>query len=425
MFIEKFFTVCAERLTKRYLKFKDCSSPLPPKPDKNDPYMLYMHIPFCEELCPFCSFLRIKFERPLACSYFDALHREIELYRDAGYCFDSIYVGGGTPTIMPDRLAGTIEFVKSIWPIKKISVETNPNHLSPDILKILKDVGVNRLSVGVQSFNNGILENIKRRQKYGSGEEIKERLSSVVGMFDTLNVDMIFNFPGQTEDMLADDIEIIKEIKADQITYYPLMVSSSRKKEVTEACGPVSYKQERRLYEQLCEQLTQMYNQESIWCFSSKKGLTDEYVVDHDNYAGIGAGAMGYVNGTLYSNTFSVPHYIDIMQKGKFPIIKNKSFSSHGKMRYHFMLKMLSGTVNISTMKKDYGKGFWFYLSGVLLFLYMNRSIIFKDDNIILTPRGRYFWVILMRSIFAVTGDYRETRARLDALAVGALGASR
>ena len=176
MFIENFLTAGAACLTRRYLKFESSSSGLPPKPDKNSPYMLYMHIPFCEELCPFCSFLRIKYEQPLASQYFDALKREIELYHQAGYCFDSIYIGGGTPTIMPDRLAETIEFVKSKWQIRQTSVETNPNHLKPEILKILKDVGVTRLSVGIQSYNNGILENIQRLKKYGTGEEIKERL---------------------------------------------------------------------------------------------------------------------------------------------------------------------------------------------------------------------------------------------------------
>ena len=105
MLLEKLLTTCTEHLTRRYLTFKDCSPGLPPKPDKNKSYMLYVHIPFCEELCPYCSFVRVKFEPSLACRYFDALEKEIGLYLEAGYCFDSIHIGGGTPTVMPDRLA--------------------------------------------------------------------------------------------------------------------------------------------------------------------------------------------------------------------------------------------------------------------------------------------------------------------------------
>jgi len=147
-------------------------------------------------------------------------------YYNLGYCFDSVYVGGGTSTIIPHKLAEIISFVKDIWPITQISVETNPSHLVPKTLQILKDLGTNRLSVGVQSLNNRILESIQRLKRYGSGEKVKERLSFVVGMFETLNVDMIFNFPNQTKETLAQDIEIVKEIKPDQITFYPLIVSN-------------------------------------------------------------------------------------------------------------------------------------------------------------------------------------------------------
>jgi len=416
MFIENFLTYCTTRLTQRYLTFGKHSSNLPPKPDKNKPYLLYMHIPFCEELCPYCSFVKVKFEPSLACRYFDTLKREIELYHEAGYCFDSIYIGGGTPTIMPDRLNRIIEFVKSIWQIKQISVETNPNHLEPQILRILKDVGVNRLSVGVQSFNNEILESIRRFEKYGSGEEIKQRLSSVAGMFETLNVDMIFNFPNQTEQILAADIKIIKEIKADQITWYPLIISNSKKKEIAEKCGKVSFKQEKRLYQLLVEQLTDTYSQESIWCFSNRKGLIDEYIVNDDEYVGVGLGSWGYINGTMYSNTFSIRHYISLIQENKFPVTANRNFTYLERMRYCFLLKLLGGTVRVSDMKREYGNGFWLYLCGELLSLFATRSIIFKDNNIILTPKGQYYLLILMRTLFSVAGDYRDMRTSSDAL---------
>jgi coproporphyrinogen III oxidase-like Fe-S oxidoreductase len=416
MFIDKCLAFYTARLMRSYLTFEKYSSGSPPKPDKDRTYLLYIHIPFCEQLCPYCSFVRVKFKPSLASRYFDALKKEIEIYREFGYCFDSIYIGGGTPTIVPDRLARIIEFVKNTWQIRQISVETNPNHLKPKILRILKDIGANRLSIGVQSFNNEILENIQRLEKYGTGGEIKEKLSSVVGMFDTVNVDMIFNFPNQTEQMLTADINIIKEVKVDQITYYPLIVSNSKKKEITKTCGTINYKKEKRLYQLLVEQLADMYSQESIWCFSNKKGLIDEYIVNHDEYAGVGPGSWGYVKGTMYSNTFSIQQYINMIQEDKSPIIGSRNFSYLERMRYCFLLKLLSGTVNISDMKKKYANYFWFYFCGELLFLFITRSVTFRGNNIILTPTGRYYCLMLMRTLFSIVGDFREMRASLDAV---------
>jgi coproporphyrinogen III oxidase-like Fe-S oxidoreductase len=416
MFVVNLLTSYIARLTRRYLTFEKHSPGSPPKPKKDGSYLLYMHIPFCEELCPYCSFVRVKFEHSLASRYFDALKKEIEIYHELGYSFDSIYIGGGTPTIMPDRLARIIEFVTSTWQIKQISVETNPNHLRPEILRILKDVGTNRLSIGVQSLNNEILENIRRLEKYGSGEEIKQVLSSVVGMFDTVNIDMIFNFPNQTEEMLAADIKIIKEIKPDQITYYPLIVSNSKKKEIAKTCGKINYEKEKRLYQLLVEQLTDIYNQESIWCFSNKKGSIDEYIMDNDEYVGVGPGSWGYINGTMYSNTFSIRQYISMIQENKSPVIANRSFSYLERIRYCFLLKLLGGTVSVSDMKEKYGNGSWLYLCRELLLLFTTRSVTFKDNNIILTPRGRYYCLVLMRTLFSVVGDYREIRASLDAV---------
>jgi coproporphyrinogen III oxidase-like Fe-S oxidoreductase len=416
MFIENFLTFCTARLTQRYLTFEKYSQSSPPKPVKDASYLLYIHIPFCEELCPYCAFARVKFDPSLASYYFDALETEIKIYRDLGYSFESIYIGGGTPTIMPDRLARIIEFVKNAWPIKQISVETNPNHLTDEILRMLKDIGTNRLSVGVQSFNNQILQSVHRFEKYGSGEEIKKRLLSVIGMFDTLNIDMIFNIPNQTNEILAQDIEIIKEIKTDQVTYYPLMVSKSRKKELSERCGKINHRREKQFYRRIVNELADTYNQQSVWCFSRKKGVIDEYIVDHDEYAGVGLGSWGYINGTMYSNTFSIQHYIKMLNQNKHPIVAYRSFSRRERMHYDILLKLLDGNLNLSYIKKKFGNYFWLGLSLELLFLLATRAVTFRDNSILLTPKGQYYYLILMRTLFSIVGDYRDMRTSRDAV---------
>ena len=415
MFIENFLSFYAARLSQRYLTFEKYSPASPPKAYSNKPYLLYIHIPFCEQLCSYCSFVRVKFEPSLACEYFDALKKEIETYHQLGYRFDSVYIGGGTPTIMPEKLAGIVDFVKSKWQIKQISVETNPNHLVPETLNILKEFGTNRLSIGVQSFNNTILKSIQRFEKYGSSEEIKEKVFSVIGMFDTVNVDMIFNFPNQTKQMLAEDLEIIKEVRADQVTYYPLIVSNVRKEDLVEMCGDINYSREKESYKQVVAQLADTYKQESIWCFSRNNASIDEYIVDHEEYVGLGPGSWGYINGTMYANTFSVEQYICMMRHNTSAITARRKFSPLERMRYYFLLELLGGTMCVSDMKKKYGRRFWFYLCGELLFLFINRAITFQNNSITLTAKGRYYWVVLMRTLFSVTGDYRDIRTSLDA----------
>ena len=413
------------RLTRRYLTPEASSAYSPPQPDAKARYLLYIHIPFCEELCPFCSFLRVKFEPSIASAYFDALKKEIETYYNLGYSFSSVYVGGGTPTIVPDKLADIVLYARSLWPISQVSVETNPSHLVGDILGVLKDIGTNRLSVGVQSFDDGILKSVQRYDKYGSGQQIRQKLSSVVGMFDTLNVDMIFNFPNQTAEMLATDARIIKEIRADQVTWYPLIISKSRKKEIVRSCGRMNSRRERRLYDMLTEELADTYNAESVWCFSNRPGLIDEYPVSHDDYAGLGAGSMGYVNGTLCFNTFSIPQYIRMIEQDKFPVLAIRRFSPVEKMRFGLLLKLLTGSASLSTMKAKYGKRFGLRLWKELLFLFITRSAVFRSGNIVLTPKGRYYWLSIMSTLFATLGDYRDMHTPPATLAEATQGTSR
>ena len=94
---------------------------------------------------------------------------EIRLYHDAGFRFSDVYVGGGTPTVNPDELLATLGLIRALSPVHTVSIETNPNHLEPDVLRRYRDAGVTRFSVGVQSFDDGLLAGMDRLEKYGSG----------------------------------------------------------------------------------------------------------------------------------------------------------------------------------------------------------------------------------------------------------------
>ena len=416
MFIEKFLTFMAARRTRRYLTFDKYESDSIAAAEKEKSYLLYIHIPFCNELCPYCSFVRVKFDKSLALKYFAALKKEIALYHEQGFRFDSIYVGGGTPTVMPEKLAEVIEYARSLWDIKQLSVETNPNHLTDDILGILKSAGVNRLSVGVQSFSNEILESVDRLKKYGSGEDIAERLSSIAGMFDTLNADMIFNFANQSDEMLMQDIETLSKISVDQVTWYPLMVSKGQKNELFEKCGKVDYRREKQLYKLIVENLGQVYKQQSVWCFARQKGAIDEYIIDHDEYAAVGASSWGYIDGTMYSNTFSIPKYIELLENGKHPVVMYRKFSQLERMRYDLLIGMLEDNLSAQSLKKKYGGRFWIGLGAELAFLIAVGAMRYHGKKFHLTARGRYYCLMLMRNLFEITGDHRAERMLSDAV---------
>jgi len=411
MLIERLLTGQAARLTRRYLTFEEAAGSAPPPPAPGAQYLLYIHIPFCEELCPFCSFVRVRFEPALAATYFQSLRREIEACHDRGYTFESVYIGGGTPTILPDELASTMALVRRLWPIRQVSVETNPSHLVPDTMTVLKDIGTNRLSVGVQSFDNAILEDVRRRHKYGCADTIRQRLASALGLFDTLNVDMIFNLPSQNENKLAADIRSVLDLEADQVTWYPLMLSETKRQAGPRDAKP-DFTTERRMYEMIVDGLAATYRQESIWCFSKQAGLIDEYPATHDEYIGVGPGALSYIHGTLCINAFSIPDYMTLVRKHGFSLASLRRFSRPERMRFDLLTRLMAGHMDIKAMRQKHAASPWLYLLPEMLFLLGTGSASLRHGRLALTRKGRYYWLTLMRTLLSMLGEYRDRQAR-------------
>jgi menaquinone C8-methyltransferase len=392
----------------RAMRFENGGTPHVPPPGHPRPRLLYIHIPFCERLCPYCSFNRVAFTEDLCRAYFRALHKEITLYRELGYDFGAIYVGGGTPTILIDELEETIALARASFHIRELSVETNPNHLTEERLTVLQRAGVNRLSVGVQSFDDGLLRKMDRYDKYGSGAEIAGRLRQTLGRFGTLNADMIFNFPTQTSAMLDRDLDTLQEIGIDQVTWYPLMVSDSTRKKVMETLGRVDDRQEERFYHQIVGRLVSAYRFSSAWCFSRQQAMIDEYIVDYDEYAGLGSGSIGYLNGTCYANTFNIPGYIAQLDRGELPLAASRIFSVRDQIRYDFLMKLFGTRLNTEELRKKYEGRFLSLLWPDLLAFSLIGALAWRAPDIILTKRGRYAWVVLMREFFTAVNNFRD-----------------
>lgn len=406
--IEDLITFIARRRSKTYLRFipsRDMGLPI----SKGDtPKLLYCHIPFCEELCPYCSFHRVVFKRELAIPYFDALRKEVMMYKALGYDFQAVYIGGGTPTVMMDELEKTIELLRANFSIKEVSTETNPNHLTPDNLKRLKEIGVNRLSVGVQSFDDGILKAIGRYYKSGSGDEIAERLKETEGMFDTVNADMIFNFPTQTVKTLERDLSILNQIKIGQVTYYPLMVSDYAAEAMAKSMGKVDYKRGNAFYSVILDALSKDYLPTTAWCFSRKKGMIDEYVVNFDEYAGLGSGSIGYLDGVAYANTFDIREYIEKINMGIFPLAGKRAFSLKEKLSYDLLMKLFGLKLDLRSIEERYGASLKRHMWQELLFFVLTGALRQQDGWLYLTRKGQYYWVIMMREFFIGVNNFRD-----------------
>ena len=435
MLSERILSQAVRTMNGHYLNLK----PLPegtthlPGPQPGKRYMLYMHVPFCERLCPYCSFNRFPFQEGKAREYFANLRREMEMLAGLGYDFESLYVGGGTPTILIDELCRTIQQARDAFSIREVSSETNPNHLIPEYIEKL-DGAVQRLSVGVQSFDDGLLKQMDRYDKYGSADEILERVRQTADakVFTSLNVDMIFNFPAQTEPMLRHDLECIKQSHTNQTTFYPLMASPAVEKSLAATVGEVDYAREQRFYEIICEQLTGAttdpdrtmlfpggkapFTFGSAWTFNANDtSMIDEYIVDYEEYPAIGSGGLTYLNRHLYVNTFSLSEYDAAIKAGRMSIMGATTFSKRDAMRYRMLMQLFGLRLDKKQWERDFGCSFAAGLPAEYAYL-KGAGAFDKDDDeqVTLTAKGRYLMVAMMRQFFiGVNGVRDKARAAL------------
>jgi coproporphyrinogen III oxidase-like Fe-S oxidoreductase len=415
MLTEKLITHIARKRNSDYLRFRPSSLAVP-RPERDIPRLLYVHVPFCEELCPYCSFNRVVFREGLARAYFRALRKEVLMYGDLGYAFSSLYVGGGTPTVLIDELAETITLIREHFPVREVSVETNPNHLTAENIAVLEALRVDRLSVGVQSFDDAILKAAERYHKYGSGVEIARRLRETQGHFPTLNVDMMFNFPTQTMAVLESDLATLVDLAVDQVTYYPLMVSSSTQAAVKRKLGMVDYDRGGPLYRKIVEVLTPAYEATTAWCFSREKGMIDEYVINFEEYAGLGSGSIGYLGGSCYANTFDIGEYIGKLDRGAFPLAARRDFSMKERLRYSFLMKLFGLRLDLDDVRAGSGVNPCRYLWPEILFFMLTGGLTKQGNVLRLTPKGQYYWVLMMREFFIGVNNFRDyCRDRLTA----------
>ena len=289
----------------------------------SSPAALYVHIPFCRHLCPFCPYNKIAYDPDLVPRYIRALRAEIR--RCGETCgrlhAGSLYFGGGTPTTVLDELEGVMDDLNGSFAMNgQSAIETTPAGLTPDIATKIRHLGFNAVSLGVQSYHDRFLRQIGRPYDGAAAE----RASAIVTDcgFETVNFDLMFALPGQsTDDLRHDLLESIRH-GPDQITCYPLFTFPYATVGRWRARNRVVIPNRRlrwRMYRLLCEMLADHgYARASVWSFV-RANVKPFSSVTRDRYLGFGAGAASYNGRTFTFNTFSVPAFIAALDDGRYP----------------------------------------------------------------------------------------------------------
>lgn len=394
----------------RYLNCDPVVLDRPPEPQPGHQYLLYAHIPFCKTLCSYCTFHRFLFKEHKAREYFVNLRKEMDYVKALGYDFTSMYIGGGTTTILEDELIRTIEHARTLFPgIKEVSCETDPLQIATPTFRNLKGL-VNRMSIGVQSFNDDILKMTERYDKFGSGALIYERLQEALELFPTTNVDMIFGFRGQDLEMLQRDMDLLVELNPRQITTYPLMVTSQTRKSVKQTIAAKGIELADQ-YAVIMNTLGNHYRQLTSWTFgrTHDEGF-DEYVVDHDEYLGVGSGAFSFLGSSLYVNTFSLRRYNERIKEGKTGVERRRQFDKHAVLQYRLLLGLFSARLSRKYFREVHGVDLDKALFKEMLGLRIAGAI--KDnpedpDNLIVTDAGKFLGLVMMKAFYSGMDNVR------------------
>ena len=364
---------------------------------------LYIHIPFCRSLCPYCPYNRVLYEPALSREYVSALHSEIDRYQEllGDTRIGSVYFGGGTPTTVIDDLGGVVEHVRRKFRLDGvIAVETTPEDLDPANIAKLQDAGIDLLSIGVQSFNDRYLKLIGRRHRSDILADVVDRALSAG--FDSVNLDLMFALPGQTTEEALADLDTALALGAEQVTLYPLFTFPYSSIGEHLRLQNVSFPRlavRRRMYRAIYNDAL-AHNLECVSVWGFKKSDTARFSsVTRDDYVGLGAGSATCLPGIFYFNTFSVTEYIRRCSAGESPVSLQMDMNA-AMARFYWLYWRLYET---RVPKDQYSQRFDGNgpLNGLLWLAMQLRLVTETANEYVLTERGA-FWIHLMQNYYVL-----------------------
>lgn len=319
------------------------------------PEAVYIHIPFCTNKCFYCDFNSYVLKDQPVMDYLRALDREMELTvrENPPDVIKSIFVGGGTPTVLkPDEMAYFLKSVRKHFPDWsediEFSMEANPGTTDPEKLAVMREGGVNRVSFGVQAFQNELLSGIGRI--HNTDDVYRSLDNARAAGFDNLSIDLMFGLPNQTVDMLAGSVKAALELGLPHYSIYSLKVEENTLFHTLYNRNQLplpSEEDELAMYLLLMNAMKEAgYEQYEISNFA-KPGMGSRHNMTYwrnEDYYGLGAGAHGYIRRTRHMNVKGVNAYIDAVQHG-LPRLHATPVSREEAMEDFMMvgLRMLEG----------------------------------------------------------------------------------
>ncbi|HFL3555092.1 TPA: radical SAM family heme chaperone HemW [Clostridioides difficile] len=376
---------------------------------------LYVHIPFCVKKCKYCDFNSYKMDIDSKKRYIEDLKIEMELYSNKLYkdnkyknkecCslnkndkITSIFVGGGTPSILTsDEIREVFISIKEMFDIDEnaeITIECNPGTLTLEKLKTMKEIGINRLSIGLQAIQEKHLNFIGRIHTYEEFEKnYKDALS--VG-FKNINIDLMYSLPNQTLCDWKETLEKVVHLNPTHISAYSLILEEgtelynmyeSNKFELIDENVDIE------MYEYTINYLkSKGYNQYEISNYS-KEGYNCEHNIlywECEHYIGIGAGASGYINENRYNNVESLEDYHLSLVKREKPIQENEILSEKDMIEEKiFMGLRMNKGIKFEDFKKKFGIDFIEKYNKQIEMLLARKLINQSFEGIQLTQKGR------------------------------------
>jgi coproporphyrinogen III oxidase-like Fe-S oxidoreductase len=370
---------------------------------------LYLHIPFCKQMCPYCPYNKEIYKPDVAEVYTRAVKREIDFYSSlfSDKPVTSFYIGGGTPTTMLyGGLGNILEHIFKNFNMQcDIHMESHPNDLTSDNLNTIRSLNVKNLSTGIEALQDKYLKILNRPYNTKEVKEAIERASNKG--FTCFNVDFIFALPNQTYSELERAGRELVEMAIDQVAAYPLFYFPYT--EMGESAKHSDYNImnifKRRKMLHILEKIfyDKKFERTSVWAFT-KEGLPKYCSVTVPLYVGLGASGGSYLRDIFYLNTFNVTEYIKRLEDGRMPIALSLDLSESMQMAWWFYWRIYETKFKRSDFRKRFERDFN-EVYGKYIKLFSLFGLIKKDDGneVILSDEGT-FWLHALEDLFSL--DY-------------------
>lgn len=301
---------------------------------------IYFHIPFCSQKCGYCDFLSFASDGEMRKKYVNYLIKEISLYPE--YKYDTVYFGGGTPSLLEYKDVEKIIKNIEVAPCAEVTMEVNPKTVDLNYLKKIRSLGVNRLSMGVQSFNDRLLKILGRI--HNSQEAIDTYLDARKAGFKNISLDLMFSLPGQTIADVRTDLKQLFKLRPEHFSIYSLIWEEGTpfyKKLEKGEFQITDNDKEAEMYELIiseAEKAGYVHYEISNFALPGFEARHNSKYWENREYLGIGLGASGYIKDLRYKNQVQFFQYYDSIDNGIVPIMEKEKVEKKEFKEYEYIL---------------------------------------------------------------------------------------